>query len=101
MAASNDVNERWPVSLLKPGIKSCQLSPGADRIYSPQLEFAWEDRQHFPAEKGDWFHNWKVIYYLQKMNENVDGEIKNDYCKTLERLELAAITKKAITLRDE
>lgn len=97
----NDVNEGPPSLSLKPSIRSCYLVPGADKIFSPRLEYAWKDKWHAPAEKGDWFKDWKVIYYLNKIEEKVDGEIQYDYCKTLERLELAAITKKVISLRDE
>ncbi|KAB2330162.1 DUF2515 domain-containing protein [Cytobacillus depressus] len=96
----NDVNEGVPGTLLKPSIRSCQLTKGSSKIYSPMLAFAWKNRIHEPAEIGDWFNDWKVVYYLAEDNENVDGEIKNDYCKTLERLELAATTKKTISLRD-
>ncbi|MEH7123186.1 DUF2515 domain-containing protein [Bacillus sp. JJ1773] len=96
----NDINEGAPGTLLKPSIKSCQHAPGASKFYSPRLEFAWKNRVHPPAEPGDWFKDWKVIQYLVETNEKFDGEIENDYCKTLERLELAAITKKAIFLRD-
>lgn len=96
----NDVNEGVPGNLLKPTIKSCKLYPGAYRIYSPRLEFAWENSKQEPAEKGDWLKDWKVVYYLRKDKEKVDGEIENDYCKTLERLDLAASAKKAFLLRD-
>ncbi|WP_410489374.1 DUF2515 domain-containing protein [Bacillus sp. DTU_2020_1000418_1_SI_GHA_SEK_038] len=96
----NDINEGVPGTLLNPSIKFCKLAPGASKLYSPSLEFAWENKVHQPAEPGDWFKDWRVVQYLTATNENVDEEIKNDYCKTLERLELAAITKKAIFLRD-
>ncbi|MFL6560809.1 MAG: DUF2515 domain-containing protein, partial [Bacillus sp. (in: firmicutes)] len=42
----------------------------------------------------------RVVDYLMDDNEKIDGEIKNEYCKTLERLELAAIAKKAISILD-
>jgi hypothetical protein len=83
-----------------PRLHSCKLRPGALRIYSPQLEFAWKNKAHHHAESGDWYQDWQVIYYLTNTNEIVDGEIKNEYCKTLERLELAAIAKKAISILD-
>ena len=52
------------------------------------------------AEIEDWYEDWNVIYYLLDSQEPIDGEIEHEYCKTLERLELAAITKKAISILD-
>ncbi|MBY0120457.1 DUF2515 family protein [Bacillus sp. S/N-304-OC-R1] len=97
----NNVMESPPGSILKPRIKGCRLFPGAERVYSPCLEFAWKDQTHSAAETGDWYKDWKVIYYMQNLDETIDGEIKHDYCKSLEILELASNTKKAISHRDE
>lgn len=92
----HDVKEGLPGRQLKPHIKSCKLIPGSPRIYSPKLTFAWKNRKHRPPETHDWFHSWKVLHYFTKYDKKINGEILNEYCKTLERLELAAITKKAI-----
>lgn len=96
----NDVDEGMPGRILKPRLKSCTLVPGASRFYSPQLESVWKNREHQNAELGDWYKNWQVIYYLTDLEVTTNGEIENEYCKSLERLELAAITKKAISLFD-
>ena len=96
----NDINEGVPGKALKPRIRSCKIVPGSLRIYSPKLAFAWKNREHKQAEIVDWFQNWNVVKYLTDSGENIDGEIENDYCKTLERLEFAAITKKAMFLLD-
>lgn len=96
----NHVDEEFPSRLLKTRLKSCQLLPGYSRFYSPKLEFAWKNRKHSSAEIADWYEDWQVIYYLIDSKENVDGEIEHEYCKTLERIEFAAITKKAISLLD-
>ncbi len=93
----NDVDEGFPGSIWKPKLKSCQLLPGATKIYSPKLEFAWKNVNHSPAEIEDWYNNWKIIHYLIEENEKVEDKIEEDYCKTLERLELAANAKKAIS----
>ena len=92
----NDVNEGIPGTGFIQRLKGCQLRRGAARLYSPKLEFAWKNVEHLPVEVGDWFDNWQVIYYLQKENEEIGGEIIDEYCKTLEKLELGAIAKKAI-----
>lgn len=96
----NDINENIPGEVLKPRIKSCKIVLGSPRIYSPKLEFSWKNRGHKQAEITDWYQDWRVIEYLIYSEENIDGEIEQDYCKTLERLELAAITKKSISLLD-
>ncbi|MED3780627.1 DUF2515 family protein [Heyndrickxia sporothermodurans] len=96
----NDVNEETPGRLVKARLKSCQLLPKSPRFYSPRLEYAWKNQVHQDAEVGDWYSNWQVIYYLINSKEHVGGEIEHEYCKTLERLELAAITKKALSFID-
>lgn len=96
----NDIDEEYPNRLWKSKLKSCQLIPGSVRFYSPKLEFSWKDSKHPSAEIMDWYHSWNVIYYLMESEYSIDGEIEYDYCKTLERLELAAIAKKAISLFD-
>ena len=96
----NDVDASTPGKILTPRIRSCQLLPGFSRIYSPKLEFAWKNKDHDSAEVEDWFKDWQVIEYFIDSGETVDGEVKDEYCKTLERLELAAFTKKAIPFLD-
>ncbi len=96
----NHVDEETPSRLLKTRIKSCQLLPGSTRFYSPKLIFVWKNRMHIRAGIADWYKDWRIIYYLINSKENIVGEIKHEYCKTLERLEFAAITKKAISLLD-
>jgi hypothetical protein len=96
----NSVNEGIPGFAYQSRLKSCQLRPQARKIYSPALENAWKNVSQTEAEKGDWFEDCHVVEYLSDDNEKIDGEIKNEYCKTLERLELAAIAKKAISILD-
>lgn len=91
------VNEEIPGISLTPRIKSCSITLGSPRVYSPKLEFAWKDQKQDPAERGDWYKDWKIIRYLSALNNVVDGEIEDDYCKTLEKLELATITKKVLS----
>lgn len=96
----NNVNEGIPGIAYQLRLKSCKLKTGARKIYSPYLELAWRNRPQPEAEKGDWFEDWRVVEYLIKDNETFDGEIKNEYCKTLEQLELAVLAKKAISILD-
>ncbi|WP_420490161.1 DUF2515 family protein [Neobacillus drentensis] len=94
----NNINEGIPGFAYQPRLKACQLRPRAGKIYSPSLENSWKNVSQPEAEKGDWFENNRVVDYLLEDHEKMDGEIKNEYCKTLERLELAAIAKKAISI---
>jgi hypothetical protein len=52
------------------------------------------------AEIFQGFHDWKVTDYLKEETFS-GGDIYEDYCKTLEKIELAIIAKKAIFLRKE
>ncbi|WP_084028838.1 DUF2515 family protein [Bacillus sp. J33] len=93
----NDVHEGLPGEKYQFQLKSCKLRPGARRIYSPSLESAWKNVSHEEAEIGDWFKDLQVMDYFIELKDTVNGEIQHAYCKTLERLELAALAKKAVT----
>jgi hypothetical protein len=92
----NNVNESVPGSAYQQRIEHCKLRPGARRLYSPALVHVWNDMQHEEAEKGDWFKDWRILYYLIHRNENVDGEITHAYCKTLEKIERAIMAQEKI-----
>ena len=94
----NNVNEGIPGFAYQTRLKACQLRPRARKIYSPALEYAWKNVSQPEAEKGDWYIDNRVCDYLIENTEKMDGEIQNEYCKTLERLEFAAIAKKAISI---
>lgn len=96
----NNIHEGIPGKSYQLRLKSCRLRPGARRIYSPVLELAWKNVKQVEAEAGDWFKELEVVDYLSELDETIDGEIQDDYCKTLERLELAALAKKAISILD-
>lgn len=96
----NDVNESFPRSLYKRRVKNCKLRKGADRLYSPPLKYAWPNTLHEDAESGDWFEDWHVLDYIHK-KVDVNGKISEDYCKTLETIELAVMAKEALLLREE
>ncbi|MFB5284173.1 DUF2515 domain-containing protein [Peribacillus sp. Hz7] len=96
----HDIDEGVPGRLLKRRLKSCQLLPGSIRFYSPKLEFVWKDCVHEEAEIKEWYEDWQVVYYLINSEETINGEIEDEYCQTLERIELTTIAKKAIFLRN-
>jgi hypothetical protein len=94
----NNVNEGIPGFAYQLRLKSCQLRSGARKIYSPTLENAWKNVSQPDAEQGDWFADPQIADFLLDDDETFNGEIKNEYCKTLERLELASLAKKAISI---
>ncbi|MED0704428.1 MAG: DUF2515 domain-containing protein [Bacillaceae bacterium] len=94
------VKESLPGTIYKRRTKKCELKKGEPRIYSPQLKFAWGNIKHEDADSGDWFHDWKVIHYLKEETFS-GGDIYEDYCKTIEKIELTIMAKKAIFLRKE
>ncbi len=92
----NNVREGAPSLSYLLRLKGCKLRKRASRFYSPSLENAWKNVSHPEAEPGDWFHDFRVADYLENDIDMVDGEIKDEYCKALERLEIAALAKKTI-----
>ncbi|PLT32889.1 DUF2515 family protein [Bacillus sp. V5-8f] len=96
----NDVYESFPRSLYKRRVKNCVLRKGAERLYSPPLKYAWPNTPHEDAKSGDWFRDWHVLDYIHK-EVSLNGEILNNYCKTLETIELAVMAKEALLLREE
>lgn len=96
-----DVNESFSRAFYERRIKNCQLRKGANRLYSPRLIYAWKDLYHEEAESEDWFEDWRIMEYLIDKGEMADGKIYNEYCKTLEKIELAILVKKNVLLREE
>jgi hypothetical protein len=92
----HDIRETVPGFPYKRRINNCQLRRGASRIYSPKLMYSWKDIEHKKVEIGDWFNDFKIIEYLHKQNDEVDGEVIREYCQTLEKIELIILAKKAI-----
>ena len=82
----SSVNESFSREFYKRRIKKCQLRNGAYRIYSPALIYAWRDMKHEEVDSEDWFTDWQVVNYLVDKEENINGQITEDYCKTLEKL---------------
>ncbi|SDH48327.1 DUF2515 family protein [Alteribacillus bidgolensis] len=95
------VNEMLPGHHYRRRTKECQLLKGAPRIYSPPLQFAWKNIDHPEAEKGDWFDDWRIINYLVEDEKFAGGDINDNYCKTIEKIETTIIAKKAIFLKRE
>ncbi len=97
----SDINESLSRDFYKRRTKKCKLRKDANRLYSPSLIYAWKDFNHKEAEKGDWFDDWYIVDYLIDKGENTNGEIYDEYCKTLEKIELAILAKKNVLLREE
>lgn len=97
----NNVNEALPRILYERRIKNCQLIKEAKRLYSPPLRYAWEDIHHSKAEDGDWFKDWHVLDYITDHKVRTDGEIYPEYCRTLEKIELAILAKSALPWNGE
>ncbi|MFP7736813.1 DUF2515 family protein [Priestia aryabhattai] len=97
----SDINESLSRDFYKRRTKKCKLRKDANRLYSPSLIYAWKDFNHEEAEKGDWFDDWYIVDYLIDKGENTNGEIYDEYCKTLEKIELAILAKKNVLLREE
>ncbi|EEM40611.1 hypothetical protein bthur0004_34860 [Bacillus thuringiensis serovar sotto str. T04001] len=57
--------------------------------------------KHEEVDSEDWFTDWQVVHYLVDKEENINGQITEDYCKTLEKIELAILAKKNVLLREE
>ncbi|KFM98506.1 DUF2515 domain-containing protein [Bacillus clarus] len=97
----SSVNESFSREFYKRRIRKCQLKSGAYRIYSPALIYAWRNMKHEETEHEDWFNDWQVVNYLVNKEENINGQITEDYCKTLKKIELAILANKNLLLREE
>lgn len=92
----NDVKESLPGQFHIPQLKNCELQENGHRIYSPKLIHSWSNIKHKEAEKEDWFEDLTNVKYLKYEKTQVNGEIREEYCETLEKLEWAVYVKKAI-----
>ncbi|WP_257391883.1 DUF2515 domain-containing protein [Mesobacillus jeotgali] len=94
------VNEGIPSLQYKKKLKTCKLRAGARRIYSPSLKNAWKNVEHEDAGHNEWFSDFRILDYLKDKEEPLIGNIEYDYCQALEKLEMAAFTKKVLSILD-
>ena len=73
--------------------------PGLSRQHLGRV--ARRQMKHEEVDSEDWFTDWQVVNYLVDKEENINGQITEDYCKTLEKIELAILAKKNVLLREE
>nr|WP_241198823.1 DUF2515 family protein [Cytobacillus horneckiae] len=92
----NNVQEGYPNQPYHARLSKGKLKSGAKKIYSPSLVYAWENQIQPAAETGDWYRDAKIITDLIYRKENVDDKIKEKYCDSLEKLELAVVAKNII-----
>ncbi|KHE72181.1 DUF2515 family protein [Halobacillus sp. BBL2006] len=97
----HDVKETIPGSAHRPQARPCAAEGKTPRIYSPRLLNVWENWVHPKAEGGDWFKDLKAIHYFKKSLKHHKGDIIDNYCETIEKLELAAFTKKVFYKRKD
>lgn len=97
----HDVKETIPGAAHQPQARPCDPEGKSPRIYSPKLLQVWEDWIHNKAETGDWFKDMKVIRHFKDPLKHHKGDIIDNYCETIEKLELAALTKKVFFKRPE
>lgn len=87
----NDISEDPPGTPLKAKLIFCKLVPGGKRLFSPPLLYAWSNVDHEQAEMYDWYSNWLIISELKDAPSEGVVNIKEDYCRSLNVIELAVI----------
>lgn len=87
------IREDSPANIYKPKIKNCTLKDGVTRVYSPILEDVWKDRRHTKPEEGDWYTTSNIVHLLKKEKQKNEEDIKEQYCETLNSLELVVTAK--------
>ncbi|WP_082631275.1 DUF2515 family protein [Gracilibacillus massiliensis] len=91
------IKEDTPGKLTSANLEGCTIKPNSTRIYSPSLMDAWPNSKQKKAETGDWYTHEKDVNYLKKEKLDVIGDITKEYCHTLEKIQLAAIAKEALS----
>ena len=94
----NHVNEEVPGKMYKIRLKECNLVPGSPHFYSPTLLNVWKDVTHTAPSHHDWYKDSSVINEMLLGKKDLVENIEGDYCKTLEKLELACVAKKILPL---
>ncbi|UOQ42859.1 DUF2515 domain-containing protein [Halobacillus salinarum] len=92
----HDIRENLPGNNLKRKIKNCQLINNSAKLYSPPLNYAWENIFHTKADGKDWFEDPAIVHYLIRESYEVKGAVQHLYCENLEKIEMAAMAKKIL-----
>jgi len=95
----NLVNEEVPgIKRMHSRFKNGSLKQGEPRVYSPIWQNVWKSISHSSTSGNEWFKDTSVLLFLADLEENLDGFVDKDYCRTLEKLEYTVIAKNAATL---
>jgi hypothetical protein len=92
----NDLQEDWPSNPFSMKAKGCRLNKNATRFYSPKLNNVWSTIDHEIPNNGDWFTNEHVKKKYFVDNKVSSKKITSSYCHSLDLLQIAAATKKAL-----
>ncbi|MGG3739093.1 DUF2515 family protein [Aeribacillus pallidus] len=78
-------------------IDHCRLKKEALPIHSPTLQAAWKNVDHEQPDSNDWFQDLSVLRFFKK-GKPLDGDILDDYCRTIDLLELAVIARQILSM---
>lgn len=92
----NDVNEEIPGRMYKVRLKECSLLSGSPRFYSPSLLNVWKDVSHQASLPTDWYKDSTIVDHMLPSKNHDVGHVEADYCRTLEKLEIACLAKTAL-----
>jgi hypothetical protein len=94
----NDINEEFPGKKYKVRLRECRLLSGSPHFYSPSLSYVWKDVSHSPPQYTEWYKDSTIVKEMVlSMNQTIEN-VEVDYCKTLEKLEMACVAKNVFPL---
>lgn len=70
---------------------ACTLKQGALKLYSPELENAWEDQLFETPERFDWFRDTAPFKHLTAVRAPLFFDMTDNFCLELNKLELAVL----------
>lgn len=91
----HDLRETAPGKPYQKKLASCQLLPGARRLYSPALRQAWKPVRHEPPTAVDWYPATKGVVHklVLSRDQPAFSRAEDAYCQALEKIERAVLAK--------
>ena len=89
----NTVKEEPPGKAYIPRLHNCTIKNDAPKLYSPLLTNVWKNQHHTEPGPNEWYTFPNMVKHLSGMHKAGQHDSRNEYCATLEKLELAIVGK--------
>ena len=93
----NTVKTDRPAKLYIPRVQDCSIKSDTAKLYSPTLTAVWKNQQHAESFPIEWYTYPEMVSHLSPVQNARVHDFRQEYCATIEKLELAIAGKSLLS----